>query len=153
MEELKHLKPKIKLRELKAIQKDYINNIQKRPPPPRKQSSSLEEGEIESSRSECEEESSIEEQPAVIDRETKKIMQLEQLFRKRELEMKKKQDREQRKLNKKNTAELVPSSEAATAETPPVVVTEGAQEEVKEEAPKPVKPRRVIGKRKTKGKR
>ena len=28
---LKNLKPKIKLRELKAIQKDYINNIQRKP--------------------------------------------------------------------------------------------------------------------------
>ena len=112
---LKNLKPKIKLRELKAIQKGQksfnhtLDRMQtyKDAPPTSKTGGA----------------------PMILDREMKKVIELERLFQKRELEIKRKQqfkDRREMKLKLlENPPELTPNVSLTTAESqtspPPII--------------------------------
>ena len=108
---LSQFKPKIKLRELKAIQKDqeaYKKNLERMQENQNRPNMSSESNDSDGDEGSRDSDSSTQSdalpqnKPLILDREAKKMQQLELLFLKRELEIKRKQElkdkREQKKL-------------------------------------------------------
>ena len=108
---LSQFKPKIKLRELKAIQKDqeaYKKNLERMQENQNRAHMSSESNDSDGDEGSRDSDSSSQfdalpqNKPLILDREAKKMQQLELLFLKRELEIKRKQElkdkREQKKL-------------------------------------------------------